>query len=383
MARFILHAPLNSTGCGIFGQSLAYELCQLEKERDLCFELVPHHRVVHSIHPKVTEVLSRKLLRQKSLKDPEVTIHLGLLNNLEEAPQAQKLVAYILFETSRFPENLIEKVSAANAVWTPSLWGETTARDIFSRFHDLSYATVPGGVEVWERPPMLSRTGRRLCLANVGKWEDRKGHPELVDAITRLDREVTLHAFWHNPWNPTGLEAFLSLREWVPEAQISSMGEQIWSKAQAQIVVHKPTVFQTVMWITLANCDAAVFPHRGEGWGLPILESIALGVPTIAPEHTGSQEYMACYQTKVFAAGGPKLSLLRSSPAPAHDGIFFHRNHFGEWLDPNLEELSGTLQQLPLSTWDRQTCRQAGSEVAHLYSWKKSALAFLQALESV
>ena len=38
--------------------------------------------------------------------------------------------------------------------------------------------------------------------------------------------------------------------------------------------------------------DAFVLPTRGEGWGLPIVEAIALGLPTIATNFSGPAAYL-------------------------------------------------------------------------------------------
>lgn len=41
-----------------------------------------------------------------------------------------------------------------------------------------------------------------------------------------------------------------------------------------------------------ARSDVYVSSHRGEGWGLPIFESMAIGIPAIAPSFSAPVEYM-------------------------------------------------------------------------------------------
>jgi glycosyltransferase involved in cell wall biosynthesis len=67
--------------------------------------------------------------------------------------------------------------------------------------------------------------------------------------------------------------------------------------------------------------DCAVYPHRAEGWGLPIIESMALGVPTIATFYSGPTEYLTPENAELI-----HVSQLES----AVDGQFF-RGDRGNW----------------------------------------------------
>jgi glycosyltransferase involved in cell wall biosynthesis len=44
-------------------------------------------------------------------------------------------------------------------------------------------------------------------------------------------------------------------------------------------------LYQRVVWFSAA--DAFVLPTRGEGWGLPIAEAMAMGVPVLVTNHSG------------------------------------------------------------------------------------------------
>ena len=41
-----------------------------------------------------------------------------------------------------------------------------------------------------------------------------------------------------------------------------------------------------------ASADAFALPTRGEGWGLPIMEAMAMGLPTIATNWSGPSEFL-------------------------------------------------------------------------------------------
>ena len=40
------------------------------------------------------------------------------------------------------------------------------------------------------------------------------------------------------------------------------------------------------------SVDAFVLPTRGEGWGLPAIQAMAMGLPTISTDWGGQQEFM-------------------------------------------------------------------------------------------
>lgn len=58
------------------------------------------------------------------------------------------------------------------------------------------------------------------------------------------------------------------------------------------VVVHSQELDEIEMPRLYAAADAFVLPTRGEGWGLPIMEAMAMGLPTIATNWSGPSEFM-------------------------------------------------------------------------------------------
>jgi glycosyltransferase involved in cell wall biosynthesis len=48
------------------------------------------------------------------------------------------------------------------------------------------------------------------------------------------------------------------------------------------------------MMVAYRMHDADVTATKGEGWGLPITEAVACGLPLVAPCHTGLTEFLGC-----------------------------------------------------------------------------------------
>jgi glycosyltransferase involved in cell wall biosynthesis len=72
-------------------------------------------------------------------------------------------------------------------------------------------------------------------------------------------------------------------------------GLEIFNKTMDQLAkVRWETNFLTREGIRslLANVDAFVLPTRGEGWGLPIAEAMAMTLPVIVTNYSGCAAYL-------------------------------------------------------------------------------------------
>lgn len=78
-----------------------------------------------------------------------------------------------------------------------------------------------------------------------------------------------------------------------------------------------------------AQGDCFVFPSKGEGWGLPPREAVALGVPTIVPRHTGLEDGIDHWGTVILEKG---------QLCPSDLG------HGGHWYEPDYEELAAAMK---------------------------------------
>jgi glycosyltransferase involved in cell wall biosynthesis len=122
-------------------------------------------------------------------------------------------------------------------------------------------ADFPAGDPV----PVPSLKGARFVLF-VSTIEPRKNHKFLVEVWKRLESEdVKL--------------VFAGRTGWKCEDVLAEMrGDQ----RLIDRVVHLPSVSdENLIWL-YQNCLFSVFPSLYEGWGLPVVESLALGTPCVA-----------------------------------------------------------------------------------------------------
>lgn len=115
----------------------------------------------------------------------------------------------------------------------------------------------------------------------------------------------------------------------------------------------------------LESADAFVFPSRGEGFGLPPLEAMATGLPTIVSANSGMLEYTN--ERYNFPVKCP--TLVKTSHVPKHWG------DIGNWWQPDYEDLK---QKMKFVYENQDLARQKGMDAA---TWVRQELTWAKAAE--
>lgn len=190
------------------------------------------------------------------------------------------------FETDTIPPRWVEPLRACRRVWVPSSFNVETfvAGGLARESIDL----VPIGLDVEHQPldgPTLALPEERtVTFVSVFEWTLRKGWDTLlsawVQAFTRDD------------------DVRLVIRASYPEIDIgetitqflTSSGVALERLAPIVVITEKLTAAQLVA--LYRGASAYVLPSRGEGFGLPYLEAMALGVPAIGTAWGGMTDFL-------------------------------------------------------------------------------------------
>ncbi len=131
------------------------------------------------------------------------------------------------------------------------------------------------------------------------------------------------------------------------------------------------------------TCTAAVFPYRAEGFCLPILESMACGVPPIVPAFGASLDY--CSPERAFLVPAKRISL------PA--GRVFQINTLGfeehvdevDFCEIPVDDLAAALRAVYESSRDEIQLRGAAASAHALgsFRWRDTAVAMQRALDQL
>lgn len=260
----------------------------------------------------------------------------------------ERSARWIVWETTELPAAQRELCETVEYLWTPSKWGRENL--ISNGIDQARIAVVPEGVDTKFFTPKPKSQGRFRFLM-VGKWEERKFQVGLLNAFNQEFNsnepvELFLHA--NNPYIPG-----FSLRDTVRESGVPDNGNVILGEGPCAIGSLRELY---------RSADCFVLPTRSEGWGLPILESMACGVPAIVTAYSAPTDY-------VTEENGYPLDVERM--VEAHDDHF--SIHGGMWAEPSVPHLRHLMRQAYENRGELAEKGRIARITAERFSWDNSA----------
>ena len=193
-------------------------------------------------------------------------------------------VVWAIFESDKLPNYLIEYYQKyAQLLWVPSQWGKEVL--INNGIEESMIDVVPEGVDANQYHPYLrgsiDKTGEPFRFLSIGKFEARKGYRELLEAFKL--------AFDNSPEVELVIKADYFLDPENKKQQCIQLINE-FGLTNVKLIWGELT---TVQLFELYNfADVYVTATRAEGWGLPIIEAAATGLPIIAPFYSGHTEFL-------------------------------------------------------------------------------------------
>jgi glycosyltransferase involved in cell wall biosynthesis len=241
-----------------------------------------------------------------------------------------KHVLWGIFETDR-PTILPWLRDKGDVVWTPSAW----ARDVLiaNGVDRTKIDVIPEGVEgeLFHPHARQAIAGKKqpFRFLAVGKFEGRKSYPELLAAFREAfgesrDVELGIKADWFA--NPGKTD---ELRRLVEASGLSNV--RLYSGN-----------WQRTQLAALYRCsDVFVLPTKAEGWGLPLLEAAACGLPIVTTFYSGHTEFLQHIRSSVVPVD---YTLEPVADAEFRSMWRAGDRDIGRWAQPSLESLAEAMQ---------------------------------------
>jgi glycosyltransferase involved in cell wall biosynthesis len=273
-------------------------------------------------------------------------------------------INWAVFESTRIPDTLYQ-VMNQHMLWLPTEWARKIA--IAQGIKPEQIAVVPEGVDTDLFHPYGITSHDRFRFLTIGKYEQRKSIDETIDAFAQV--------YGDNPAVELVIKSDF-FRE--PEVKYYQLLDKIASTGVDNI--HLVWGYQSHEQLAnlYRSADVFLMPTKAEGWGLPLIEAAATGLPIVTTFHSGQTEFLqhirsSCvfvdYQLTPIAC--PEYQEFY----PAVDG------DYGKWAVTTVPAIAKSIEQAYTNYAALKSQAVKNSDVIRTkFSWANSVTASLSTL---
>lgn len=266
-------------------------------------------------HHLLADIVTRKVSKGGN--------HIGFcMAEAFHAISGKRKIGWTMLEVTGLPRRWVDGCNAMDEVWVPASFNIETFRNsgVTVPIH-----TMPLGVDINYFNPNIRgfRPSSKFVFLSVFEWGERKAP------------EVLLRAFAEEFKHSEDVTLLLSVFNKDPLVNIPTEIRKLDLPDTAPItVLINPEFADYQMGSLYRSADCFVLPSRGEGWGMPVLEAMACGLPTITTNWSGPTDFLS-EQTGYPVDYGMVPAVAR---CPYYEGF--------EWAEPDIEHLKHRMRQV-------------------------------------
>ena len=253
------------------------------------------------------------------------------------------VIGRTMFETDRIPADWVNACNRMDAVWVPSEFHRQTF--LLSGVEAHRLAVVPGcfdpapflppagQAKEEARPPMSKK--RPFTFLSVFDWTLHKGWDVLLTGFLRAFEGRDDVALTLKVWSSLGYSE-AQMREQAAEHVRAALGHDLLSDPRIRFVLERMSRPDLIALYRTA--DAFVLPSRGEGWGRPLMEAMACGLPTIGTNWSGNTAFMAADNSLLLDCA------VVDVPEAGRREVLAYKGH--RWAEPSVFSLVAHLRRV-------------------------------------
>lgn len=303
------------------------------------------------------------------------TINIG-----KERKLFKTIIINTVWETTRIPKRWIKPINQADAVCVPSLQNKQAMLNSGIR---VPIFIVPHGVNTRiftprKKKPPSKKTNEKFIFISVFGFQHRKNPEALLKAYWEefSATDNVLLIIKTNGYAPNENESWIHNRIQAYKARLNIRK----STAPIQIITRK--INSNSLRNIYARGHAFVLPTRGEGVGLPFLESMASGVPVITTGWGGQMDFLTSNNSFLvqYKLRPPIIGMNhKSSISRQFHHLFSEKGQL--WAEPDIGSLR---KQMRKAYENPLLCKMKGQHArrdALNLSWGRAGFSLKRAIE--
>jgi autotransporter strand-loop-strand O-heptosyltransferase len=293
-----------------------------------------------------------------ALEQPCHTIFPSLINqNLR--PTSFK-IAYTVWESTKLEQGFIDILKRYDQVWVVSKWHKKLL--IEQGISEPDIFVVPEGYNDDILDKSLRREvydTERFSMLFTGRWDYRKCVPDILQAFMDEfcnDEPIDFILQADNPFARDGMNT-------TEERLVHYFGDKVDPRIKVLHFCDRKTYLDR-----MSSANVLVTCARAEGWNIPLMEAIVMGVPVIYCYYGGQREF-----TDLLTPGTNSVPINGKSPASS--GVKFGGPDIsGEYAVPDFSALREAMRAV-YAKYDyyKATALKDAKKIKKEFTWDRAA----------
>ena len=329
----VWHAPLRDPS-GYADEARHFLFALSESGIDVAARAIRWSEKVAALSPS----RERLLLQMQARPTPCDAVHVChiLAAYFGCIPDARANVGRTMFETDRLPEGWAAACNRMDAVWVPGAFNRETFAQAGVSPEKLRI--VPGTIDLTpynpNAAPLQIEGACGFNFLSVFDWTLRKGWDVLIRAFVeefRQEEDVALIIKTHSSLGYTIQKIVAQVADFLTSTL------QRDPNRVPDIIFQDATIPDSQMPGLYRAADCYVMPTRGEGWGRPFMEAMAMARPVIGTNWSGQTAFMTQENSLLLDYALVDVPEVAWQETPTYRG---HR-----WAEPSVAHLRFLLRQ--------------------------------------